>query len=212
MKQIKDDLAREFSSMPDVCKNVADLTDNELSQMIAEFQGKNNTRTLTITVLHHLMQVLQKFCQNYELETTIIHDEIRGYDELLGTIKKIFLSEGGNKVIKIGSFEFNSKLKNIKDLNLGDSKTIKLIQVSDLLCGFISRCFLKIDNEEQLDDIEKEIMQLMFELHDEYHTWDYIFSKKFLLKYCRAIDIGNDSSFAIIDHQSVNKAFCNQLR
>ena len=70
-----------------------------------------------------------------------------------------------------------------------DSNDDILFLVADLLCGFLVRCFQKINNELELSDIEKDVMRHLFVLHDEMHTWDYVFPEILVVKYLKAIGL-----------------------
>jgi hypothetical protein len=157
--------------------------------MLNEFGGSNTSRTLTIPSLNHLMQVLQKFSENFALETVIVHDNIRGYNDWLDTIRTIYLSPGEMQILQGKDFQWYSKFPNIVELSLMDSKYNLLIQIADLLCGFLLRCFQKIEKNIALTVIEKEIMKDIFVLHEEMFTWDYIFPEELIVKYLRAIGL-----------------------
>jgi len=213
MKEIQIELARKFSDMPNVNHNISCLTDAELRKMVEEFQCKNNSRTLTIPVLCSLMNLLQKFSQNNKVETTIIHDNISGFNEWLDIIKSCFLSEGPDQVVRTEYIEFHSKLKNIKDLKLEDSKNSRIIQVADLLCGFIYKCFFKINNDAELDDIESKIMKSMFVSRGTPFIWDSIFSEGLLTKVCNAIGCNaNCVNDGEINYRSIDEKFLNYLK
>lgn len=211
MQLIRVELSHAFSLMPSIVKSISCITDDGIRKMLDEFNYPNTSRTLTIPSLNHLMQVLQKFCEGLDSETTIIHDNIRGYNDWLDTLRDLFLSPGDVHILGNNDFQFYSKLPNITELKLTDSKDDILIQIADLLCGFLLKSFLKADKEIPFDDKEKEIMQHLFVLHDEFKTWDYVLPDKQIVKYLNAIGI-NATEPVKVDYNSLNSAFSQYVR
>ncbi|WP_099204957.1 DUF3800 domain-containing protein [Scatolibacter rhodanostii] len=211
MRSLKVALISAFSQLPSIVVSLQQITDSGLNEMIDEFSTPNSSRSLTIPSLNHLMQVLQVFSKNYSLETLIKHDNIRGYDDGLDIIRDIYLSQGEVEILKSKDFEWYSKFPNISELTLVDSKDELLVQISDLLCGFLLRCFQKIDKEVDLIESEKEIMRQLSVLHDEMHTWDFVFPEKLIVKYLKAIGL-NPGKLTPIDNSSLNQHFSKYLK
>lgn len=189
MRKIKRELSNLFLLAPNISNSIKKLSDRDLQEMLDEFNTPNTSRTLTIPSLNLLMQLLQKFSEICNIETAIVHDNIRGYDDLLEKIRKIYLSKGKTQVLQSEYFQWYSKLPNISKLNLVDSKDNLLIQISDLLCGFLLRCFQKVDKDTMLSANEKEIMQQLFVLHDELFSWSFIFPEKLTMQYLKSIEL-----------------------
>ena len=189
MHKIKNNLAALFETTKYLKKNMENLNNSELQEMIDEFDQPNVNRSLTVPALNQLMQLLQKFAETHDLQVDIIHDNIRGYDSWIEELKKIYLANKPQNIIKFDSFEWYSSMPNIRDIYLVDSKDEFFVQTADLLCGFTVSCFKKIENGTKLDEYEKEFMQNIFVLHDSLYTWDFILSDSTINKYFNSIDL-----------------------
>lgn len=211
IRNIKFHLSQSFLLTPNISNNIIHISDNELQEMLHEFDSPNTSRSLTVPALNHLMQVLQKFSENYDLETTIVHDNLRGYDDWLDEMRDIYLSQGEMQILQGQDFQWYSKLPNITELSLKDSKDILLLQIADLLCGFLLRCFQKVDKNITLTAIEKEIMQHLFVLHDEMFTWDYIFPEDMITKYLNVIGLNVSDPFPI-NHMLLDTGFLKYIK
>ncbi len=211
MEDLRKALSKQFSAMPNISKSIDNINDEGILDMLSEFHSSNTDRTLTVPGLTFLMQVVQVFCEKFDMRSTIILDNIRGYDNWLDSLAEIFLSPGERQILKYKSYEFHSKYPNITNLKLMDSKVEIFIQISDLLCGFISKAFRKTADEVALNKAEKEILEHLLVLHDDYYTWDYVMPNKQIAKYLKAI--GVDVHFQdTVDYHALDFAFSQYLK
>lgn len=205
MVDIKEHLAEVFSSTKYLKHNISNLNNCELEKMISEFITPNTSRSLTIPTLNQLMHLLQRFAGKLDLSIEIIHDNIRGYDDWIAEIKNIYLSGKEPDILFTDSFECYSSMPNISEITFVDSKDSVLVQISDLLCGFIASCFKKIEKGSCLDENEKQVLKDLFVLHDECFCWDFVLSDALIAKYLQYL------GFTSIQESPVNFSEIDEL-
>lgn len=194
-KKIQNQLYSLFVShnQMEVANTIKILEDRNLLKMIDEFEsysefGKlKNKMTLTIPTLSMLLQIVELFASIDDDIVHVYHDEIRGYNNQIELLKKIFFKV---KTPRIFLGENNFILSNYPHIN--DIKFIKsedeiFIQMSDLLCGFVYRVFQKVNKKVRLNDIEINLLKGFFVLHDTLHTWDYCAPNSFIQHFMEVI-------------------------
>jgi len=133
MRIIRDRIASDFHNLKlsSISECVRTINDASLLDMIDEYeylsQNGDQKKWLSLTepLMNLLLSNIDAF-QKYKNEKLIVvPDKIRGYDE----------------VFKMSEAFGNGVLLNYSEIHSEDSKNNKLIQASDLLCGFVARCF-----------------------------------------------------------------------
>jgi len=202
-----------------VIKALNNLSNEELKFMTEEFESisdngtKKTLLTLTLPGIHMLLQHLEQFCLSHGLETVVIHDNLRGYNNEFNEICNIFLQKKVCESVNFGHSIFRSSLNSINSLTFKDSRNEFFIQMADLQCGFISRTFQKIKKRADLNISEKKYLETLYNLHDTHFNWDYVADDKFIFDLQQAILGGKLSSTSpSYDCRSINKQFKKHLK
>lgn len=147
-----------------VAKTLTGLSDENFNDMISEFKtvskdGKNKSfLTLTTSGLVDLLRNIEFYCASKNINVDVIHDELFGYRDSFNKLKSIFLRDQEPRVARIGNVTFLSNYPHIKSLKMVSSKIDPMVQVADLLCGFISKTFQLIDGRKPLNSYTRQVL------------------------------------------------------
>lgn len=147
-----------------VAETLTGLSDENFNDMIGEFKtvskdGKNKSfLTLTTTGLVDLLRNIEFYCASENINVDVIHDELRGYRDSFNELESIFLRDQEPRVISIGNVTSLSNYPHIKSLKMASSKIDPMVQVADLLCGFISNTFQLIDGRKPLNSYTRQVL------------------------------------------------------
>ncbi|MUG46734.1 DUF3800 domain-containing protein [Paenibacillus woosongensis] len=205
----------------EVACSLKDLGEQNFEEMIDEFQvvtrqgTKMSFITLTGTMLVELLKNVELTFTNSNITVKVMHDRLRGYDEVFSELSTIFLTSKTPTVLGTDGRYFVSDFPHIKMIDMIDSKSEILIQASDLLCGFISKTFQTTQRNEYLDDHSREILTDLIYMHDEYvedrvKLWNmyasYAFEERFILA------MNNSNTKKTDYHSIIEKEFRKTLR
>ena len=179
MQAIKDELARHFEKekLLDVQKSIVQLTDENLLEMIEEFEfiSKNGTEkrwlTLVEPVLIDRLLNVEKYANIIESKVDLYVDELQGYRDVFSELSDIL-----SRKTLICNITFKQQCKSEDNL---------LIQAADLLCGFIFNT-LKSDKDAE-DKNVNEIWKNLFIVDSIFNRmgikiWDYYAHNDFVYK------------------------------
>lgn len=179
-----------------VAETIRNLKDDNLKEMIKEFEyitdgGKKKTRiALTQTALRELLQNVELISQVKEQKVNVLHDKLRGYADVFKETEVIFLNQNDPCYYKNKNMIWISNFRNITSISEIDSKDSPSIQASDILCGFISKVYMKMNFMGNLGKSEKQTLKKLIFLRESYLKNDvvlwnnvtpYTFERKFIL-------------------------------
>ena len=177
MKLINQGIQEHFEQIsPSISQIFNKLSDDSLIKMIGEFESitKNGTEkkwiSLVIPILFERISCLDSFCNITSESGKIYVDELKSFDDVFNDLNIVL----NNKRI----------YKNDIQISMCDSKAEPLIQAADLLSGFISRSFVKI-NKVSSDDKINEIWKSLIDIRDKFCNfetvvWEFYASKDFI--------------------------------
>lgn len=187
-----------------VADTLVGLTTDDLQNMIDVFVYLTNNGstkkwiTLTQSTFIDIIKNIELLCGLNNIKVDIIHDNLRGYDEVLMEVKRNFFKDKIPEIMEIDNRIWLSHFPHIKSFSMEDSKNEILIQASDLLCGFISKIFKTIKDNGKLSDECKEIIYVLIHLRDFFAEtkvliWNYYSDYEFLPNLVNAL--GNNALF-----------------
>lgn len=183
MQEINIMLSEHFKEQnhPEVSETLLRLTDHNLQEMISEFEhiskygSEKKWLTLTQPILFDKLYNVEKLATicNFQIETYV--DELRGYQAVFNEINMMSCIKGES-----------SFLRHFSPIQQCMSQNELLIQAADLLCGFVNRSFMKI--EEYSKDIQlNKIWEKLVNIRDYFTekkivVWDYYAHSDFIKK------------------------------
>lgn len=183
MREISVLLAEHFKNNKhmDVFQALTDLTDDNLKEMIGEFEyiSKNGSEkkwlSLTQPILFDRLWNIEQLAEICNLQVKPYVDELWGYKPVFEQINKLACT--GKKAAFFQHFNSIEQCVSHEEL---------LIQAADLLCGFINRSLTEIEKFQ--DDIQiKEIWKNLVGIRDCFTEnkiviWDYYAHNDFINK------------------------------
>ncbi|MBY6915744.1 MULTISPECIES: DUF3800 domain-containing protein [Clostridium] len=224
MKKINQKLIKIFEKQNHimVADTLRDLKEENFLKMIDEFEsvtkgknGKNNI-TLTGTTLVKLLNSAESICRIFNGQAVIVHDKLRGYNDVFLEIEKIFLKKDNPVSFGTEKKHIFSNFPHVDSITTVDSKSEILVQAADLLCGFVSKVFKSFLIEEELSEKALEILYHLIKLYYKFiemdiMIWDYHCTYEFEPKLCNAINsqkIHNQFDY----HKLVDEDFINAIK
>lgn len=204
-----------------VANNISQLNEASLMDIIEEFNivtcfgTKRNQICLNFPVLFFLMQLVNDFACVHQLTVNFCHDELRGYDSIFNELRSIIINKPPvRKLYYLDGSHVTITYPYIKTFNVNSSHNNVFLQMSDLLCGFITRCLKKIKTKCMLSQEEINALKIFIPLHDELYTWDYCapydFIQNFVAFGCGIKDIKHIGLSHVI--QNVNDTFDRHIK
>lgn len=132
--------------------------------MIGEFRTvskdgkKKSFMTLTTSGLADLLRNIEFYCASENINVDVVHDELHGYRDSFNELESIFLRDQVPRVASIGNVTFLSNYPHIKSLEMASSKNDLMVQIADILCGFISNTFQLIDERKPLNAYTRHVL------------------------------------------------------
>jgi hypothetical protein len=170
----------EFAAM------LGDFTDDEVRRIQREFSAAAWLRATTGHSLWAIMQYLEGFLRFRDIKTEFIHDDMRGFDDLLDTVRGMLRPATSNDFHVVNGRPLYHNFSMVTDLRLADSKAEPFIQLADVLCGFLRVLFTKLKAGETLGPAEEAICLRLATIHDQDKTWDTNAPEELLRAFARS--------------------------
>lgn len=183
MREINIMLSEHFKEQehPEVSETLINLTDHNLQEMINEFEyiSKNGSEkkwlTLTQPILFDKLYNVEKIATICNLQVKPYVDELRGYQAVFDEINKMSCAKGKS-----------SFLQHFSPIQQCISQNELMIQAADLLCGFVNKSFMKIEEyskDIQVNEIWKKLVSIRdFFTEKNIVVWDYYAHNDFIEK------------------------------
>lgn len=156
IKNINERLIKLFydENYLEVSRSLENLTDENLKNLVSEFEtlsnnGENKTKlTLTMPSIHDYLGNVNYY-GDFVIsdDINVIHDNLRGYDDNFSELKEIFFNNDGNN-FKVEDKTYMLSLNRLTSLEMKDSKDELILQMADILVGFVTTT-LKYSREER---------------------------------------------------------------
>lgn len=162
----------EKGGSPWVAETQRHFSDTELDDLRSEFGATNSMRSTTGHSLPGLMQLLEGFMRPRVIALRILHDNLTRFDDVIEFVHRLLRPPGPKDSMEVGNGLFYFSMPTVTGFDLVDSKSEPLVQLADLLCGFVRTVFTKIKGGEELDDDELSVCSDIAMVHHEYYCWD----------------------------------------
>lgn len=212
MRKIHVMLADHFKNLghEDVFEALINLKDSHLGEMIAEFEllskdgSEKKWLSLTYPILFDRLYAMDQFAAACDLQVHIQVDELFGFQPVLDQIKTMF-----------GTDEKPAFFQSFCSIEACKSDQELLIQAADLLCGFVSRSFIAIE-EAQKDTKTNEIWSALIKLRDIFSKkgiiiWDYYAHDHFIKNFALLAGFG-ERKYKDESHKIITRDFPLALR
>lgn len=173
---IKEKLIKLFrSELSSISDSISSIDDEGLMEIQDEFDDNgtikflNSIMTPTINSIFSYVSKYLYSDNESDPDLSIYYDKLYGYDELFNYIKSIW-NIGKHSKIKVDkNTDIEWGFKKLNNFEAIDSKNEILIQLADLLCGYVSITYSKIINnivDENVKEFAKFIvMNLKLYIH-----------------------------------------------
>lgn len=184
MREIKNMLANYFKENKhlDIYKTLINLTDDNLNEMIYEFEfiskdgSEKKWLSLTQPILFDRLYNIEKLADICDLHVKPYVDELHGYQPVFDEMNKLSSNERKSAFFR----HFSPIEQCISHREL-------LIQVADLLCGFINKSLIEIEkfkNDMQVQEIWRNLIDIKDLFAKEgIVLWDYYAHNNFVKKF-----------------------------
>lgn len=162
----------EENNGPALAEMLRHFGPESLADIGREFGADVWMRTTLGHSMFALMNGLEQFLRPREVRIEIVHDNIVRFDDLLGLVRGMFRESDGSDFLVINSAVRFFSMPTVDSLRLGDSKEEPIIQLADLLVGFVRTVFTKLKRGERLDADERAVCGDLVMLHHEFNSWD----------------------------------------
>lgn len=191
------------SNFDEVSTSLEGIPDEGLLKLVDEFEsvsnsGEDKTKlTLTEPYLHTLFSKLNLFANNMlDSKVSIIHDELRGYEHSFIEFENFFGAVPNN----IKMINGNPMLGNyymLESLEMKTSVDELLLQMSDLLMGFVYYSLKKWRMREDINVNQKAFWNKLIEMHDFYfdekknpvEIWSFVMSNEMETNFLNSLSI-----------------------
>jgi hypothetical protein len=197
------------------------LNNSNFQKMIDEYSyiSKNGNKksglSLSMTALYSILLKVEVFGQLTKTYTDVIHDELFGYQSDFGDFSSLLFKN--TTPAQVGNWDkyMLSNFQTVKNLSMGISKNIRLLQAADILAGYLGRQLEKVFNNKiegyskefeilnQLIGLEFEMNSMQLRISDycvPYQSNDYMYN------YIRSI-IGERSKMVTDFHIIIESEF-----
>gem|GEM_PF-1105946 len=147
-----------------VAETLTGLSAENFNDMISEFKTvskggrKKSFITLTTSGLVDLLRNIEIYSASENINVDVVHDELWGYMDSFNELESIFLRDQEPRVMSIGNVTFLSNYPHIKSLKMINSKNDLMVQVADILCGFISNTFQQLEERKPLNSYTRQVL------------------------------------------------------
>ena len=101
-----------------------------------------------------------------------MHDNVVRFEAAFDIVRSMFRASSGDDFTVIGDRLRFHAMPSVTGLRLADSMLEPMIQLADLLCGFVRSTFSKLTGGESLTSDELALCADLLVVHDEFYTWD----------------------------------------
>jgi hypothetical protein len=162
----------QAGNAPMLADSLRSFSDDAISQIQDELGSDDWLRSTVGHSLPGLTQLLEGFMRRRPVELDIVHDNLVRYEPAFDMIRGMFRPSDGSDVLLVGGEPFYGSMPTVTGLRLADSKTEPMIQMADLLCGFVRTVFTKIKNGVELSASELTVCFHLAMCRDELMVWD----------------------------------------
>jgi hypothetical protein len=162
----------EGGNAPMIANSLRGFSDDAISQIQDEFGSDDWLRSTVGHSLPGLTQLLEGFMRKRPVELEIVHDNLVRYEPAFNMIRGMFRPSDGLDVVHVGGEPLYGSMPTVTGLRLADSKAEPMIQMADLLCGFVRTVFTKIKNGAELTACELAVCFHLAMCRDELMVWD----------------------------------------
>ena len=128
-----------------VARSLKNLSDDNFLEMIDEFEtSEKNELALLMPGIFKLLTCVEIFSAKNRSPVDVYHDQLWGYSNIFELLRTTFLNKkilpinvGTNEKPILSGFEY------IKSLEMKKDEDDVLLQLSDLLCGYAAKIFMK---------------------------------------------------------------------
>ena len=154
------------------------LCDEQFKEMLDEFnvmtnKGVNRSGlSLVLPMLNDLLKNVELYARVADSMVFVVHDELRGYDEIFQLLENIHFEQYKTEPEMVGCQVILIGYPHITGIRKEKSEVDIMIQMADLLCGFIHYTLGYSYNKKQISS-EKiiRIWKFLIDLHDNYTQW-----------------------------------------
>lgn len=162
----------QAGNAPVLAGSLRGFSNEAILQIQDELASDNWLRSTVGHSLPGLAQLLEGFMRKRPVELEIVHDNIVRYEPAFDMIRRMFRPSDGSDVLLIDGEPFYGSMPTVTGLRLADSKTEPMIQMADLLCGFVRAVFTKIKSGVELSASELAVCVDLAICRDELMVWD----------------------------------------
>lgn len=162
----------QAGNAPVLAASLRDFSDEAISGIQDEIGADAWLRSTVGHSLPGLAQLLERFMRKHPVELEIVHDNLVRYEPAFDLIRSMFRPSDGTDVVMIGSQPFYGSMPTVTGLRLADSKVEPMIQMADLLCGFVRTVFTKIKKSQELTPADLAVSLHLAMCRDEWLVWD----------------------------------------
>lgn len=162
----------QAGNAPALAASLRDFSDQAISAIQDELGSDVWLRSTVGHSLPGLAQLLEGFMRKHPVELEIVHDNLVRYGPAFDVIRGMFRPSDGSDVMHIGGEPMYGSMPTVTGLRLADSKTEPMIQMADLLCGFVRTVFTKIKKGQELTAADLAVCFHLAMCRDEWTVWD----------------------------------------
>ncbi|WP_148576217.1 DUF3800 domain-containing protein [Nocardioides caldifontis] len=162
----------EAGNAPALADSLRDFSDEAISSIQDELGAATWMRTTLGHSLPGLVQLLEGFMRRHALELEIVHDNLVRYEPAFDLVRRMFRPSDGTDVTMVGGEPMFHAMPSVTGLRLADSKSEPMIQLADLLCGFVRTVIAKVKRGEELTADERAVSFHLAMTRDEWSSWD----------------------------------------
>lgn len=162
----------QAGNAPVLAESLRHFSDEAVSEIRDELGADAWMRTTLGHSLPGLVQLLASFMRPRSVELEIVHDNIVRFETAFDIVRGMFRPSDGADFTVLGNTIIFHTMPTVTGLRLADSKAEPMIQMADLLCGFVRTVFTRIKAGEELTPDELTVCFHLAMAHDEWSSWD----------------------------------------
>lgn len=174
VREVAARLADHFQAgnAPALADSLRHFSDEAISAIQGELGAATWMRTTVGHSLPGLVQLLEGFMRQRLVELEIVHDNLVRYEPAFDLVRGMFRPSEGADFTMVGGQPIFHSMPTVTGLRLADSKSEPMIQLADLLCGFVRTVFTKIKSSQELTTDEQAVCFHLAMARDEWSSWD----------------------------------------